>query len=64
MSVSSFFLKIGESVEDILWGINDTLQDAAAAWDRQFEADARNGRLESLVNEASAEYKTGKTSSL
>jgi hypothetical protein len=36
----------------------------AAAWDRQFEADARNGHLESLVNEARAEYKTGKTSSL
>jgi hypothetical protein len=28
----------------------------AASWDRQFEADARNGRLESLVNEARAEY--------
>ena len=36
----------------------------SASWDRQFEADARNGRLESLVNEARAEYKTGKTSSL
>jgi hypothetical protein len=36
----------------------------AASWDRQFETDARNGRLESLVNEARAEYKTGKTSSL
>ena len=36
----------------------------SASWDWQFEADARNGRLESLVNEARAEYKTGKTSSL
>ncbi|NOU36593.1 MAG: hypothetical protein HOO88_07470 [Kiritimatiellaceae bacterium] len=36
----------------------------SASWDRQFEADALNGRLESLVNEARAEYKTGKTSSL
>jgi hypothetical protein len=36
----------------------------SASWDRQFEADARSGRLGSLVNEARAEYKTGKTSSL
>ncbi|MCU0858632.1 MAG: hypothetical protein MUC65_09555 [Pontiellaceae bacterium] len=36
----------------------------AASWDRQFETDVRNGRLESLANEALAEYKTGKTSSL
>jgi hypothetical protein len=36
----------------------------SASWDRQFEADARNGRLGLLVNEARAEYKTGKTSSL
>jgi hypothetical protein len=36
----------------------------SASWDQQFEAEARNGRLESLVNEARAEYKTGKTSSL
>jgi hypothetical protein len=27
-----------------------------------FEADARNGRLGSLVNDACAEYKTGETS--
>jgi hypothetical protein len=36
----------------------------SASWDRQFEADARNGRLGSLVSEARDEYKTGKTSSL
>lgn len=36
----------------------------AASWDRQFAADARNGRLELLANEARVEYKTGKTSSL
>ncbi len=36
----------------------------SAAWDRQFEADARKGRLDLLANEAQAEYKAGKTSSL
>ena len=36
----------------------------SASWDQQFEADARNGRLDLLVNEAKDEYKTGKTSSL
>jgi hypothetical protein len=36
----------------------------AAAWDRQFEADARSGRLDLLAKEARNEYKTGKTSSL
>ena len=36
----------------------------AAAWDQQFEADAKAGRLDMLVNEARSEYKAGKTSSL
>lgn len=36
----------------------------SASWDKQFEADARNGRLDLLANEAKGEYKTGKTSSL
>ena len=36
----------------------------SAVWDQQFDADARNGRLDLLVNEAQTEYKTGKTSSL
>jgi len=36
----------------------------SAAWDQQFEADARSGRLDLLVNEAIDEYKTGKPSSL
>jgi len=36
----------------------------AAAWDRQFEDDACKGRLDLLANEAQAEYKAGKTSSL
>ena len=29
-------------------------------WDRQIEADAKNGKLDSLVNEACADYKAGK----
>jgi len=36
----------------------------AAVWDKQFESDANAGRLDLLVNEASNEYKAGKTSSL
>ena len=36
----------------------------SAAWDRQFEADAHEGRLDLLAKEAQAEYKAGKTSAL
>lgn len=30
-------------------------------WDKQIEADAKAGRLEGLVSEASADYRAGKT---
>ena len=33
----------------------------ARAWDAQIEADSRAGELNSLVSEALAEHKTGKT---
>ena len=29
-------------------------------WDRQIQTDAKNGKLDPLVNEALADYKTGK----
>ena len=29
-------------------------------WDRQIQADAKNGKLDKLVNEARADYKAGK----
>jgi hypothetical protein len=29
-------------------------------WDRQIQADAKTGKLDPLVNEALADYKTGK----
>jgi hypothetical protein len=29
-------------------------------WDRQIEADAKNGKLDRLVNEGLADYKAGK----
>lgn len=32
-----------------------------AAWDEQIEADAKSGRLDSLAQEALAEYRTGKS---
>jgi hypothetical protein len=32
-----------------------------ALWDRQIESDAKNGKLDRLVNEALADYKAGKT---
>ena len=31
----------------------------AATWDKQIEADAVSGRLDSLANEALADYKSG-----
>jgi hypothetical protein len=31
-----------------------------ALWDRQIEADAKSGKLDSLLNEARADYKAGK----
>jgi hypothetical protein len=36
----------------------------AAEWDRQFEKDARNGKLDRLAEEALAAHKTGRTRSL
>jgi hypothetical protein len=36
----------------------------ARAWDAQIEADSRAGRLDSLVSEALAEHKAGKTREL
>ncbi len=36
----------------------------ARAWDAQIEADAKAGKLDSLVAEAIAEYKAGKTREL
>ena len=36
----------------------------ARAWDAQIEADSRAGKLDSLVSEALAEYKAGKTREL
>jgi len=36
----------------------------AAAWDRKLENDVASGKLDSLVQEAQTEYKTGKTSEL
>jgi hypothetical protein len=32
-----------------------------ALWDRQIESDARNGKLDRLVNEARGDYKAGKS---
>ena len=29
-------------------------------WDRQIQSDAKNGKLDKLVNEARADYKAGK----
>ena len=29
-------------------------------WDQQIEADAKSGKLDSLINEARADYKAGK----
>lgn len=37
------------------------LEYAHARWDRQIEADAAAGRLDSLVDEALAEHRAGKT---
>ena len=31
-----------------------------ALWDRQIDADAKSGKLDTLVNEARADYKAGK----
>ncbi len=36
----------------------------ARAWDAQIETDSRAGKLDSLVSEALAEYKAGKTREL
>jgi uncharacterized protein YfaT (DUF1175 family) len=36
----------------------------ARAWDEQIEADSRAGKLDSLVAEARAEHKAGKTREL
>lgn len=36
----------------------------ASAWDQQIEADARAGKLDRLVGEALADYKSGKVRSL
>lgn len=33
------------------------------AWDSQIEADAKSGKLDKLVSEARAEYKSGKAQS-
>ena len=33
----------------------------AAAWDRQFEDDARQGKLDEIAKEALAEHRSGKT---
>jgi hypothetical protein len=32
----------------------------AAVWDRQFEEDARSGRLDEMANKALADFKDGK----
>ena len=34
---------------------------AHALWDREIDSDARGGKLNSLVNEALADYKAGKS---
>lgn len=36
----------------------------AAAWDRQFEADARNGRLDTLADEALGDLRQGRCTDL
>ena len=36
----------------------------AAAWDRQIDADAASGKLDSLIEEALAEHGAGKTEPL
>jgi hypothetical protein len=36
----------------------------ADVWDRQIEADAKAGKLDTLVNEALAEYEAGRTTEL
>ena len=35
-----------------------------ARWDKQIEADSKAGRLDSLIGEAVAEYKVGKSTPL
>jgi hypothetical protein len=35
-----------------------------AAWNRKLEGDVSSGKLDSLINEAQSEYKSGKTSEL
>jgi hypothetical protein len=36
----------------------------AAAWDRQIEADARNGKLDALADRALRDHQAGKTTEL
>lgn len=36
----------------------------AAAWDEQIATDARNGKLDALIREAKADYKSGESSEL
>jgi hypothetical protein len=36
----------------------------AAAWDRQFEEDAKSGRLDRLADEALAEHRAGRSRKL
>lgn len=36
----------------------------AAAWDKQFEEDARSGKLDDIADKALADFKKGKSSAL
>ena len=55
---------LGETVESVKVQLHDaldqTLNEIEDAWEKQFEADVKAGRLEPLVKEAKESYKAGK----
>jgi len=61
--------RIEEEIQSLPFDQVDTLQVwlddyKATLWDKQIEKDAKNGKLDALMNKAKADFKAGKSDEL
>jgi hypothetical protein len=61
--------RIEEEIQSLPFDQVDTLQTwlddyKATLWDKQIEKDAKHGKLDSLMNQAKADFKAGKCDEL